>query len=151
LLSSAIAPQVKAINQQQQPQAPPPMTIINSTAGQNGTFTAAPPVVASDKLMYLGYHGSDRSPNDKSGSDSKQPSTHRNSGISDDITGKKSTSGPGNDKSSSSRPSSSPNDGSKLLSLLPDLESSIKSKVDSIIKNTISSIKDNTPFLLPFP
>jgi hypothetical protein len=151
LLSSAIAPQVKAINQQLQPQAPPPMTIINSTAGQNGTFTVAPPVVASDKLMYLGYHDGDRSPNDKSGSDSKQPSTHRNSSISDDITGKKSTSGPRNDKSSSSRPSSSPNDGSKSLSLLPDLESSIKSKVDSIIKNTISSIKDNTPFLLPFP
>jgi len=42
------------------------MTLINSTAGQNDTFAAAPLVVASDKLMYLGYHTSDGSPNDNS-------------------------------------------------------------------------------------
>ena len=152
-LSLAIAPQVKAIKQQQQPPAPSPMTLINSTAGQNGTFAAAPPVVASDKLMYLGFHGVDSQPNDKSSSDSKQSSIHRSSSTAsdDDSTGKKTSSSPREDKSSSSKPSSSINDGSESLSLLPELESAIKNKVDSIIKNAISSIKDNTPFLLPFP
>jgi hypothetical protein len=164
-----MAPQVKVINQQQQqPTAPSPMTLTNSTAGQNGTFAATAPVVASGKLMYLGYHGGVSSPNDKSSSDSKQPSTHRSSSTStsdDDSTGKKKTSStkldradsvredssPRKDKSSSSKPSGSTSDGSESLSLLPDFESPSKNKVDSAIKNTISSIKDNTPFLLPFP
>jgi hypothetical protein len=132
-LSLAIAPQVKAIKQQLQP--------------------PAPPVVASDKLMYLGYHGVDSQPNDKSSSDSKQSSIHRSSSTAsdDNSTGKKTSSSPRKDKSSGSGPSSSTTDGSESLLLLPDLESAIKNKVDSIIKNTISSIKDNTPFLLPFP
>ena len=129
------------------------MTLINSTAGQNDTFAAVPPVVASDKLMYLGYHGGDSSTNDKSSSDSKQPSIHRSSSTAsdDDSTGKKTSSSPKKDKSSSSKPSGSTNDGSESLPLLPEFESAIKNKVDSIIKDTISSIKDNTPFLLPFP
>jgi hypothetical protein len=153
-LSSAIAPQVKAINQQQQPPARSPMTLINNTGRQNDTFAAVTPVVTSDKLIYLGYHGGDSQPNDKSSSDSKQPSIHRSSSTAsdDDSTGKKtSSSSPREDKSSSSKPSGSANDGSESLSLLPELESAIKNKVDSIIKNAISSIKDNTPFLLPFP
>jgi hypothetical protein len=152
-LSSAIAPQVKAINQQQQPPAPASMTLINSTAGQNDTFAAVPPVVTSDKLMYLGYHGVDSQPNNKSSSDTKQSSIHRSSSTAsdDDSTGKKTSGSPREDKSSSSKPSGSTNDGGWSLSVLPELESAIKNKVDSIIKNTISSIKDNTPFLLPFP
>jgi len=84
---------------------------------------------------------------------SKQPSIHSGSSPAsdDNSTGKKTSSSPREDKSSSSKPSSSINDGSESLSLLPELESAIKNKVDSIIKNAISSIKDNTPFLLPFP
>jgi hypothetical protein len=203
---SAIAPQVKAVNQQPQQQQPlirginsttgtnstPAATImsitpingttagqnytgINSAAGQNDAFLATPPVAPSAKLMYLGYHGADitptngdSSPNDKSSSDSKQLSIHRSSSsttFDDDSTGKKKVSSikldrsdsankdssPKKDKSSSSRSSGSTNDGSELLSLIPDLESAIKNKVDYIIKNTISSINDNTPFLLPFP
>ena len=116
------------------------MTLINSTAGQNGTFAAAPPVVASDKLMYLGFHGVDSQPNDKSSSDSKQPSLHRSSGTTPDgdSTEKKNTSStnlnradsankdssPKKDKSSSSITSGT-TDGSESLSLLPDLESPI--------------------------
>ncbi len=142
----------------------------------NGTgiqdYTSNSPVMAQDKLMYLGYHGGDSTPtngdsssNDKSSSDSKQPSIHRSSSTTsdDDSTGKKTSStnldradsaskdsNPKKDKSSSSRSSASTNDGSESLSLLPDLESPIKNKVDSLIKNT-TSIKDNTPLLLPFP
>jgi hypothetical protein len=74
---STIAPQANAINQQQQL-----VTISNGTAGQNYTFAAATPAVASGKLMYLGNHGGgssssttptnpDTSPKDKDSSDSK--------------------------------------------------------------------------------
>jgi hypothetical protein len=66
---SPIAPQVKAVNQPQQ-QHQTPITRINSTtavnnttAGQNYTFTSStPPLVSSDKIMYLGYHGSKSNP-----------------------------------------------------------------------------------------
>lgn len=162
-----IAPQQPAINQQQQPQQ----------LGNNGTeiqdYTSSSQVMAQDKLMYLGYHGGEStptnggsSPNEKNSSDSKQPSLHRSSGTTSDgdSTEKKKTSSanldradsankgssPKKDKSSSSR-SFGTTDGSESLSLLPNLQSPIKNKVDSVIKNTISSIKDNTPFLLPFP
>jgi hypothetical protein len=76
---STIAPQANAINQQQQL-----VTISNGTAGQNYTFAAATPAVASGKLMYLGNHGGvsgsssnttptnpDTSPKDKDSSDTK--------------------------------------------------------------------------------
>src|SRR5919197_5544180 len=67
LSSSSIAPQVKgasqenAINQQQKL-----ATVSNGTAGQNSILASPPPVVASDKLMYLGYHG-DSTNNDLTG------------------------------------------------------------------------------------
>jgi hypothetical protein len=67
---SSIAPQVKAINQQQaapqSPQIPQPITPINTTtaanhtADQSYTFaaaTAASPTAAPDQMLYLGYHG----------------------------------------------------------------------------------------------
>ena len=67
---SSIAPQVKAINQQQaapqSPQLPQPITPINTTtaanhtADQSYTFaaaTAASPTAAPDQMLYLGYHG----------------------------------------------------------------------------------------------
>jgi hypothetical protein len=77
LPSSPIAPQVKAISQQQQQHQPQPVKAINSTAGQNYTFAATSPVVASGKLLYLGYHGSDGTPttNDDSGSKHKSSSS----------------------------------------------------------------------------
>jgi len=75
-LLSSMAPQVKSVNQQQQQQQEQPQLLptirndragqnytgINSTAGQNDAFLATPPVVASGKLMYLGYHGADSTP-----------------------------------------------------------------------------------------
>jgi hypothetical protein len=131
--SPAIAPQTRAVNEQKHAlTVPSPITLINSTARQNDTFAATPPVVYSDKMMYLGYHGDDgsptnrdSSPNDKSSSESKL-FIHRSS-------------------------TTTSNHGNKQSSLLPDLESAIKNKVDSIIKNTVSRIKDNTPLILPFP
>jgi ribosomal protein L18 len=84
---STIAPQANAINQQQQLL----VTISNGTAGQNYTFAAATPAVASGKLMYLGNHGDgdssssstptnpDTSPKDKDSSDKKPSSRHSTS------------------------------------------------------------------------
>jgi hypothetical protein len=112
---SAIAPQVKAVNQQQQQ----PILGINSTAGQNYTFASSSPVVASDKLMYIGYQGSSStgdssSSKDKSSSDTK--ASHGDSSSS-------------KDKSSSHIKSSIHNDdGSKSLS----------SKISSIISDSFN-------------
>jgi hypothetical protein len=97
LLSSSpspIAPQVKAISQQQQQQQqqqPQPVKAINSTAGQNYTFAAISPVVASGKLLYLGYHGSDGTPTTDGDSSSKdkvdtKPSAHSSSSSSSTST-----------------------------------------------------------------
>jgi hypothetical protein len=78
---SNIAPQVNAISQQQQQQQQP-VTGINSTAGQNYTLAATSPVVTSDKLLYLGYHGTtspahgSSGPKDKSSSSDTKPRTH---------------------------------------------------------------------------
>ena len=117
----------------------------------NGTgiqdYTSNSPVMAQDKLMYLGYHGGDSSTasdDDSTGKKTSSTKLNRADNANKDSNPKK-------DKSSSSRSSASTNDGSESLSLLPDLESPIKNKVNSIIKNTTSSIKDNTPLLLPFP
>ena len=87
---SSIAPQVKAINQQQAA-APPPLqqlqlqqaqpitpinttTAANDTARQNYTFAAATapsPTATTDQMLYLGYHGnSDTKYNTRSVSDS---------------------------------------------------------------------------------
>ncbi len=85
--SSAIAPQVKAVNEQQQPPAPSPVTLINGTDRQNDPIVATPPVVSSGKLLYLGYHDGDTSnptngdsgSKDKSGSDTKPSSVHSTS------------------------------------------------------------------------
>jgi hypothetical protein len=69
-------------------------------------------------------------------SDSKQSSIHRSSSTAsdDDSTGKKTSSSPREDKSSRSKPSGSIKDGSESLSLLPELESTIKNKVESYPK-----------------
>ena len=80
--SSAIAPQVKAINQQQHKQpitrinsttahlkaaneqqqlAPSQITLINGTDGQNYASVTSSPTLPSGKLLYLGYHDGDNS------------------------------------------------------------------------------------------
>ena len=123
-LLSSMAPQVKSVNQQQQQQEQPQLlptirndragqnyTGINSTAGQNDAFLATPPVVASGKLMYLGYHGGDTiptngdsSPNDKSSSATDSDSTGRkkiSSGTRSDRTDSTSDDGNSKDKVSS--------------------------------------------------
>ena len=79
---SSIAPQVKAINQQQAvpPQPPQPITPINTTtaandtAGQNYTFaaaTSASPTAPPDQMLYLGYHGN----SDSKYNDNRQSNT----------------------------------------------------------------------------
>jgi hypothetical protein len=99
--SSAIAPQVKAVNEQQQPPAPSPVTPINGTDRQNDAFVATPPLTPpSGKLLYLGYRDGDKNnptndisdSKDKSRPDNKLsgiPSTSPTSG--NDSTGKKKT------------------------------------------------------------
>ncbi len=99
---NSTAPQVKAVNeQQQQLPAPSPITLVNGTNGQNYTYVASPPVVSSDKLLYLGYHdegdtnptNSNSNPKDKSSSDSKSAIDRSTSTTSDnDSTGKKTSS-----------------------------------------------------------
>jgi trimeric autotransporter adhesin len=130
---SAIAPQVKVVNQQQ----PPPILGINSTAGQNYTFASSSPVVASDKLMYIGYQGSSStgdssSSKDKSSSDTK--ASHGDSSSSKDKSSSDTKASHGDsssskDKSSSHIKSSIHNDdGSKSLS----------SKISSIISDSFN-------------
>ena len=95
---SGITPQIKAVNQQLQKQPPikgingttginsttaapinsigplSPIiptsgaTPVNSTAGQNYTFAATSLQAASDQILYLGYHGPDKSNHGNSGS-----------------------------------------------------------------------------------
>ena len=72
--SSAIAPQLKSVNQQQQLLPLIPIAAINRTAGTNGTtgqnytFAATSPAATSDQLLYLGYHGDTKSSHGNSGS-----------------------------------------------------------------------------------
>ena len=178
--SSSIAPQIKAVNQQL-PRTPSPTTTpINGTAGQNDAFAATPPMVASGKLMYLGYHGGDStltngdsSPNDKSSSDSKPSSTpHITSTPTDNDSKEKTKESSSSDSSDSTETTTKSDIGpttngyssskkgksishtdhlSESSSSSSDLGSAIRNKVDSIIKNTFSRIKDNTPFIFPFP
>jgi trimeric autotransporter adhesin len=55
---SIIAPQINAIDKQQQGQQPQLLTTIsNGTELQNYTFSSISPVVPPGELMYLGYHG----------------------------------------------------------------------------------------------
>jgi hypothetical protein len=102
---SAIAPQVKVVNQQQ----PPPILGINSTAGQNYTFASSSPVVASDKLMYIGYQGSSStgdssSSKDKSSSDTK--ASHSDSSSSKDRSSSDTKASHGDSSSSKDKSSS---------------------------------------------
>jgi hypothetical protein len=152
---SPIAPQVKTISQRQQP-----VIGINSTAAQNYTFTPTSPVVASDKLLYLGYHGGDdgtptnddSSSKDKSSSsDTKTSTPHiRISATDNGSTEKKTTSTtkPDRDhstnddsgskhKDSSDTKSSSHNDDDRKSSS-SDLASAIRNKVHSIIKKALN-------------
>ena len=77
LSSSTIAPQVNTINKlhQQQLQQQQIVKTSNSTAGQNYTFASTSPAVASDKLLYLGYHAGDSSSKGKSSSNSDPKSS----------------------------------------------------------------------------
>jgi hypothetical protein len=155
-LPSAIAPQVKAVNQQQQQ----PVIAINSTAGQNYTFAATSPVVASDKLLYLGYHGTASPTHTSSGSkdksssssDSKPSADHSKSSTTTDNGSKEKkktsiskldrtpTSDSGSsskDKSNSDVKSSSYIDDVSTSSSSSDLASAITNKVHSMIKNSL--------------
>ena len=78
--SLAIAPQINAVNQEQQAPLIPITRIngttgTNGTAGQNHTFQATSPVAASGKLLYLGYHDT--------AATSSSSSAHGNSGSKD--------------------------------------------------------------------
>jgi hypothetical protein len=142
---SNIAPQVKAVNQQHQT----PITRINgtaaavndtTTAGQNYTFTSTT-MPTSDKIMYLGYHGEksnpSNSPTDKIGSSPNlKPSSHSTIKSSHHIR---------RDTQDSSSKTTT-----KAGGLPSDLASSIKNKVDSIIRNSMKGLIHKTPFILPF-
>jgi hypothetical protein len=82
--TSTIAPQVKAapqentINQQQEQQQPQQLVkVSNGTAGQNSMLAPPPALVASDKLMYLGYHGN-KSDTDLTGKNTMSTKSARN-------------------------------------------------------------------------
>ena len=55
-LTSPIAPQVKTLNQQPHQQMQQVSIVSNKTDVQNSKLASPSPVIASDKLMYLGYH-----------------------------------------------------------------------------------------------
>jgi hypothetical protein len=85
-LPSTIAPQISAVNRQQQLPFFPITRVNSTTAGQNHTFTAISPVAStSDQLVYLGYHGNSKSSHGNGGSnhgdnhDSKGSSTRSTS------------------------------------------------------------------------
>jgi hypothetical protein len=87
-LTSPIAPQVKTLNQQPQQQMQQVVTVSNKTDGQNSKLASPSPVIASDKLMYLGYHDHDITDNDdspdKNTMGTKSVSTHGSSSTATD-------------------------------------------------------------------
>ncbi|HYZ50764.1 MAG TPA: hypothetical protein VE593_07745 [Nitrososphaeraceae archaeon] len=68
-ITSSIAPQIKTLNQQPHQQMQQVATVSNKTDVQNSKLASPSPVIASDKLMYLGYH--DRGIADNSDSQDK--------------------------------------------------------------------------------
>ena len=68
-ITSSIAPQIKTLNQQPHQQMQQVATVSNKTDVQNSKLASPSPVIASDKLMYLGYH--DRGIADNSNSQDK--------------------------------------------------------------------------------
>jgi hypothetical protein len=103
--SSAIAPQVNAINKQQQLQPQQlPLTISNSTAGQNYTFASNSPLVDPGKLIYIGYNDGSTGSIDSSltGKTSTKSDSHHDNNNNHDGGGskdKKSSSGSDNKSS----------------------------------------------------
>src|SRR5919199_105214 len=68
-ITSPIAPQIKTLNQQPHQQMQQVATVSNKTDVQNSKLASPSSVIASDKLMYLGYH--DRGIADNSDSQDK--------------------------------------------------------------------------------
>jgi hypothetical protein len=68
-ITSPIAPQIKTLNQQPHQQMQQVVTVSNKTNVQNSKLASPSPVIASDKLMYLGYH--DHNIADNNGSQDK--------------------------------------------------------------------------------
>ena len=65
-ITSPIAPQIKTLNQQPHQQMQQVATVSNKTDVQNSKLASPSPVIASDKLMYLGYHDHDITHNNDS-------------------------------------------------------------------------------------
>ena len=65
-ITSSIAPQIKTLNQQPHQQMQQVVTVSNKTNVQNSKLASPSPVIASDKLMYLGYHDHDIAHNNDS-------------------------------------------------------------------------------------
>jgi hypothetical protein len=65
-ITSPIAPQIKTLNQQPHQQMQQVVTVSNKTDVQNSKLASPSPVIASDKLMYLGYHDHDIAHNNDS-------------------------------------------------------------------------------------
>jgi hypothetical protein len=120
--SSPIAPQLNAINQEQQQQQPQLLTISNGTAGQNYTFSSNSPLLDSGKLIYLGYNGGSTGSTDGSSSgkntidtkSSHDSSTSKDKGRSDNKSaGHKNDGSSSHTKSSDNKSAGHKNDGGK--------------------------------------
>jgi hypothetical protein len=87
-LTSPIAPQVKTLNQQPHQQMQQVSIVSNKTDVQNSKLASPSPVIASDKLMYLGYHDHGISDNsdssDKNTMGTKSVSTRSSSSTATD-------------------------------------------------------------------
>jgi hypothetical protein len=87
-ITSPIAPQVKTLNQQPHQQMQQVVTVSNKTDVQNSKLASPSPVIASDKLLYLGYHDHDIADNndspDKNTMGTKSVSTRGSSSTSTD-------------------------------------------------------------------
>jgi hypothetical protein len=153
--------------------------VNNTTAGQNYTFTSTTPTLVSSDKSNPSNHGSSSidksgsSPNLKPSSDSTRSAitTNADSGSIDKKDKKQSSSATTKSdntptinsddsnpisksshhiRSGNSDTQDSGSTTTKTSRFPSDLASSIKNKVDSIIRNSMRGLIDKTPFILPF-
>jgi hypothetical protein len=137
-LSSAIAPQVNAVNNKHQQQEQLQPTANRVVAGRNYTFATTPPAVTADTLKYLGYQesataddSSSSGPKDKHSSDTKSSSSSSHNSNSD----------------KSSSPSSIINDISSVIKKSFNYKHSRYSDSSDVVSSfSDNSFDDNFPF-----
>jgi hypothetical protein len=151
--TSAIAPQVNAINKQQQQHF---LAVSNNTAGLNYTFAAASPVVSPGKLLYLGFHpgtttdngligkgtstNSDRGSKHTASSNSESSNHHHSTSTTHhSSTGKNSTAKPVSDHSNSGSGSNDKSTHDAKSSSSGSSTSASKGKISPETKNAKST------------